>query len=221
MGWGGMHWLTARESRAHLSPFSVAFGPKWAVRLKRWWSATAAFLQPIPSLILIAGVAEIELLTPPGAHSPCATCMLLWGGVFDRAYLSLTLVNLRNLITWQWICRFQASSCLAVWTPTWLFVNCQLQKASDFFTLLFSSAAVPYFTLSSFWFCRGGRFLLAEDWIIFWKPGMSAPKRGPRVAYHDPLGQFDFIMKGKKKKKTLKTAGEKCNNVSSAIVLEY
>lgn len=124
-----------------------------------------------------------------------------------------------DLITWQWICRVQASSCLAIWTPTWLLVNCQLEKASDFFTLLFWSAAVPYFTLSSFWFCRGGWFLLTEDWIIFWKPGMSAPKRGPRVAYHDPLGQFDFIMKGKKK--TLKTAGEKCNNVSSAIVLEY
>lgn len=35
------------------------------------------------------------------------------------------------------------------------------------------------------------------------------------MAYDDPVGPFDFIMKEKK------TTGEKCNNVSSAIAKAY
>lgn len=75
MGWGGMHWLTARESWAYLSPFSVAF-PSGQSELSDLRGDEVQLLHFCSRSHLWFWLLELLKLSywppPPGAHSPYA-----------------------------------------------------------------------------------------------------------------------------------------------------
>lgn len=149
----------------------------------------------IQSLIPIAGVAEIELLTPLYAEPKHLRCCR---GLFWESTPRSTWVNSRNLITLSVNLLFSGLFPLGKVCTNMATCDSTV-KPQEFLTFLFWSAAVSYFILhnehkSSERLLLRRRIATRCGLDCFLKTGMSVSQRGPWVAYDDAVEQFDFIM---------------------------